>query len=134
MLGMMLVMAGLTAGDGGVRAGAATAPLAEPPRLDFSREWQGALDVGGVFGVSLERGRMTTFSPRGHWDTHPFALKLLHGSLAVGSCGEERFHGTYKVEGGRLLVCFVPLGEPRPTACTPHNGILLTLRPPARRP
>jgi hypothetical protein len=67
------------------------------------------------------------------WATQPFALTLSPGGLARGSWGEDRVHGTYRVEGDRLLVCVVPVNNPRPAACTPGDGFLLTLKPAAPR-
>jgi hypothetical protein len=52
--------------------------------------------------------------------------------LARGKWREERFHGTYRVEGDRLLVRCMPL-DPAPPH-PPSDGYLLTLKPAARKP
>jgi hypothetical protein len=131
MTAWVLLVAGVAAGDGGTGMGAAAAPLTEPLRLDFSREWEGTVQIGrDTESVNLSGGRMAM---RG-WGTQPFSLTLSPGGLALGSWGQDRFHGTYKVGGGRLLVCVSPVEEPRPTACTPRDGVLLTLKPAARKP
>jgi hypothetical protein len=49
MTAFVLMLAGVTAGDNGVRAGAATAPLTERLKLDFSREWEGTVQFGQAF-------------------------------------------------------------------------------------
>jgi hypothetical protein len=136
MTAFVLVLAGVTAGDGGTGTGAATAPLTEPLRLDFSQDWEGTVHRApddDAEPVRLSKGQMT-FSNFGVPVTMPFALTLSPGGLALASCGEDRLHGTYKVQGDRLLVCVLPVGEPCPTACTPSDGVLLTLKPAARKP
>jgi hypothetical protein len=134
MTALVLVLAGVTAGDPGMGMGAATAPLTDPQRLVSSRDWEGTVQLGrATISVRLRRGEVTTFFPR--WQsTAPFALTLSPGGLAAGHWGGDRFHGTYKVEGGRLLVCVSSDKHPRPAACTPHDGYLLTLKPAARKP
>lgn len=82
--------------------------------------------------VRLSRGQLTFFDTTPY--TLPLQLILTHGGLASGTCGDGRFHGTYRVEGDRLLVCVVPVSEPRPAECKPSHGRLLTLKPAARRP
>jgi hypothetical protein len=134
MTAWVLVLAGVTAGDGGMRAGAASAPLTEPLRLDFSRDWEGTVQgVGDACPVRLSGRRMTIFSPAGQV-VQPFALTLSHGGLAVGSWGEGRFHGTYKVEGDRVLICVESIEKARPLVCDARYGLLYTLKPAARRP
>ncbi len=136
MTGVVLALAGLTCGDGGMGGKAATAPLTEPLRPDLSRDWEGTeqwwMD-DDIDPVRLSRGQMTTVY-KGRRSTVPFTLTLSPGGLARGSWGEVRFHGTYRMEADRLLICILPVGGERPTACTRHDGILLTLKPAARRP
>jgi hypothetical protein len=133
MTAWVLLLAGVTAGDGGQRMGAATAPLTEPLRLDFSREWEGGLQIGGVtYPVRLSRGEMTLFLRRPV--TQPLTLTLSPGGQARGSWGQDRFHGTHRVEGDRLLVRFTPADPARPAAFTAQGGYVLTLKPAARRP
>jgi hypothetical protein len=129
MTALVLALAGLAAGDGGPGTGAATAPLTDPQRLVSSRDWEGTVQLGrATISLRLRRGEVTTFFPR--WQsTAPFALILLPGGLAAGHWGGDRFHGTYKVQGGRLFVCVAPVGEPCPTTCTARDGILFTLKP-----
>jgi hypothetical protein len=136
MTGVVLALAGLTCGDGGMRAGAATASLSERMRLDFSREWEGTFQFARGFcePVRLSKGHLTIF-PLGIESTKPFALTLSPGGLARGSWAGNQLHGTYRVEGDRLVVCVVSVDDPRPTACTYRDGLLLfTLRPAARKP
>jgi hypothetical protein len=133
MTALVLVLAGVAAGDGGVRTGAATAPLTEPLRLDLSREWEGTAQVGNVTcPVRLGRGEMTLFLRRPI--TQPLTLTLSPGGLARGSWGTERLQGTYRVQGGGLLVRLTPIDPARPAALAPGDGYLLTLKPAARRP
>jgi hypothetical protein len=131
---LVLLVAAVTAGDGGMRTGVATAPVTDPQRLISSRDWEGTVLLGrATISVRLHRGEVTTFFPR--WQsTALFALTLSPGGLAAGHWGGDRFHGTYEVQEGRLLVCVLPVGEPCPTACTRHDGILFTLKPAARKP
>jgi len=134
MTGVVLALAGLTCGDGGMRAGAA-APLTERVRLDFSREWEGTFQFARGFSepVRLSKGQLTMF-PLGLESTQPFALTLSPGGPARGSWGEKQLHGTYRLEGGRLLFCVVPADDPLPIACTFRDGLFLfTLKPAAQR-
>jgi hypothetical protein len=134
MTAWVLLVAGVTAGDGGKGMGAATAPLTEPPRLDLSREWEGTVHYSrdDSVPVRLSGGQMT-FSAATPY-TLPCKLTLAHGGLAFGTCGDDSLHGLYKVEGDRLLVCMTAVHEPRPAACGPDHGRLLTLKPAARKP
>jgi uncharacterized protein (TIGR03067 family) len=134
MTAWVLVLAGVTAGDGGMRAGAATAPLTGPMQLDLSRDWEGTVHYSrdDSVPVRLSGGQMTFFAATPY--TLPCKLTLAHGGLAFGTCGDDRLHGIYKVDGDRLLICVTQVTEPRPAACSPDRGRLLTLKPAAGRP
>jgi hypothetical protein len=134
MTAFVLVLAGVTAGDGGMGMGAATAPLTEPLRLDVSRDWEGTVHYSrdDSVPVRLSGGQMT-FSAATPY-TLPCKLTLTHGGSASGTCGDVRLHGLYKIEGDSLLICMTQVTEPRPAACSPDHGRLLTLKPAARKP
>jgi hypothetical protein len=101
MMALVLVVAGVAASDGGMRTGAAAAPVTEPLRPDLSRDWEGTLQSwmdDDIDPARLSRGQMTIVY-KGRRSTVPFALTLSAGGLARGNWGETRFHGTYRVEG-----------------------------------
>jgi hypothetical protein len=136
MFVMALVLAGVAAGDGGMRAGAATAPLNERLRLDTARDWEGTVHLRRDFiePVRVSKGQMTIY-PFGIPATQRFALTLSPGGLARVSWGEGLYHGTFRVEGDRLLFCVGEVDDPRPTSCTYRDGLLLfILKPAARKP
>jgi uncharacterized protein (TIGR03067 family) len=90
MTGLVLALAGLTCGDGGMGGKAATAPLIELLRPDLSRDWEGTVRTrmdDDIDPVRLSRGQMTTVY-KGRRSTVPFALTLSPGGLASGSWGE----------------------------------------------
>jgi hypothetical protein len=136
MTAFVLMLAGVAGGDGGVRAGAATAPVAEPLRLDLSRDWEGTVQAprNDPMPVRLSGGRMTYSRDGRPVVTNPSTMTLARGGLVLGEEAGIRFHGTYKVEGGRVLICVNFINQPRPAACTPRDGSLFTLKPAARRP
>jgi hypothetical protein len=74
--------------------GAATAPLTEPLRLDFSRDWEGTVQLGHcTIAVQLSRGELTAFFPR-RTCKGPFVLTLSPGGLAHVRWDKVPYHGT----------------------------------------
>jgi hypothetical protein len=136
MIEMVLVLAGLAAGDGGPGTGAAAAKVTETLRLDFARDWEGTVQAprNDPMPVRLSGGRLTYFRDGRPVVTNPFTVKLARGGLVLGEEGIVRFHGICKVEGGRVLICVNFINLPRPTACTPRDGSLFILKPAARKP
>jgi hypothetical protein len=138
MLGMVLVLGGVVAGDGGQRREAA----AEPVAVSVDGEWEGEWDVGTGKPYQVEmRGRLLRFV--GEDDVYHVTGRC--GQPGGGGTVTIKFRyggadwtgrGIYKLESGRLRICvtFFP-HEPRPAVfrVTPKT-ILITLKPAARKP
>jgi hypothetical protein len=131
MAGIVLALAGLTAGDGGPGIGAVAAPVRL--RLDTSC-WVGAWQIREWYGprftthpVELRWGREWTQSVFGEdW----------HGGTIVGTTADGKvlyrdregtLQGIYRLEGGTVLMAFGSL-PPKSFRLTRHTSIL-TLRP-----
>ena len=95
MTAWVLVLAGVTAGDGGMRPGAAAEPVRAAPRLDV--KWEGGGWVGGSpVAVWLDGGRL-------FWGDGSFNVSYpcppFRPDGRVGSGGWR-----YELAGGRLTI------------------------------
>jgi hypothetical protein len=135
MTALVLMLAGVTAGDGGVRAGAATAPVA----VDLGGRWVGTYQVavGKTMTAELNGGVLRI-------GANPAAVRYrftarraagLEGPvLLVPDIPIDHIPAIYKVERGRLVICCSQTKE-RPTdfSITPTTA-LIVLKPAARKP
>jgi hypothetical protein len=112
MAGIVLVVAGLTAGDGGPGIGADAAPVRTTLRLDIRWEGEGWVNPFGPVRVSLEKERLSVEIMG--WNT-TFAPVAFQPDGRVTNLPGARF--TYSPETDRLTI-----------RC---GGDLFTLRPAA---
>src|SRR5437868_8738016 len=134
MTAFVLALAGLAAGDAGPGLGAARAPVAPA----FGGEWEGTYSAEGVvYAVEMRPGRLALSVGGRPVGEAPFALVREGEGLVRMELYKARYHGIYRLEAGRVLVCVTAeSGGPRPRAfqVTSHS-ILIALRPVgSRRP
>jgi hypothetical protein len=95
MTALVLVLAGVTAGDGGTGTGAAREPVQAVPRLDVKWEGQGWV-LGRPVSVQLDRDSLSWWD-----DSHVVVYRrpTFHPAGRIG-----RGELTYKLEGDRLTI------------------------------
>jgi hypothetical protein len=136
MTGFVLALAGLTCGDGGPGAGAATAAVAESP-MPLDGEWEGTARLGRseLCEARYSGGKLTLRWPKGRMGcASPFELRPAGRGRARLTLSGRPLPAILRYEGRRLLVCYGDgkHGPPRSFAPDP-NTVLLTLRQAAPR-
>jgi hypothetical protein len=127
MTGIVLALAGLTAGDGGPGAGAATAPLQVAFRgvLIGTLEWVG----GGSADCVLYNG-VLRYPALGSCQLRTCALLLKSGGRGRVVLDGEAREAIYKLERDQVVICAAwEAGGPRPRGFGTERGtFVLTIR------
>jgi hypothetical protein len=130
MTALVLILSGVAAGDGGTRAGAATAPVA----VDLGGRWVGTYQAEGrkPQAAELSGGVLRVMPAR-----FPFHCRFtarpgggLEGTVVlVPDAPIGNLPAIYKLERGRLVICCSQTNDlPTAFAVTRTTG-LLTLKP-----
>jgi hypothetical protein len=124
-----LALAGLTAGDGGPKVGAATAPVKVSLDVDLEERWEGG------YRVELRNGVLTIY---GHLENGLWAYSMRadgEGKVRVSDYQGRSWLGTCWVEGRCLCICWdVCPAHPRPPRRAVGPGLLtVRLRPASPR-
>jgi hypothetical protein len=131
----VLILAVVTAGDGGQSVGAAWEPVA----VHFTGNWEGVWhSESGDIEASMSGGVLRATGPL--WDRlcGRYLLRPDVGGKVIVTWDADRrgvFRGIYKEERGRLVICFSENAGERPTEFKPGRYVyLLVLKPAARKP
>ncbi len=108
MTEVVLLMAGLAAGDGGNGSEAAHAPVTY--RVSFDGHFKGFLRCGNgpACRVELVRRSLHVWGPRRMSSYSPCTLAADGEGRFRLSWGPSNCRGTYRVEGGRLVLSLLP--------------------------
>jgi hypothetical protein len=128
MTGIVLALAGLTAGDGRPGTGAERATVA----AGLEGEWEGPFLE--MYRAELRGGVLRIVDKRKVY--YSFTLRPAGpGAVTVIDEAGRTWRGIYRLDGRTLLVCWaLPTSDPTPTR--PRDGpgaLLFTLRPAAPR-
>jgi hypothetical protein len=139
MTGLVLALAGLTCGDGGPRAGAATARVT----AGLDGEWSGTWDNGNgtpPLRVRLRRGviRFSCDEITIRVTAQPSPGRHAEGvvrAVVDDGRGATAVWGIFEAEPGRLLICIAcrPGAPPATFKPVPNSTALITLKPAAQR-
>jgi hypothetical protein len=137
MTAWVLVLAGVTAGDGGMGMGAAREPVA----VGLDGWWEGEEECQwDTTRVDLRRGVLRVFDRAGTVKESYRVCFGGKGRVSILDNSGRTFLGIFRLEGRRLLICVSNwcsiLGDdPRPqTFRVDLYSSLLTLRPVPRKP
>jgi hypothetical protein len=124
MTALLLVVAGVTAVDGGVRMGTGGAAVT----VDFGGRWRGTVSLNrdGPYQVELSEGGFRINYADGSSRFEPFAV-VSHGrGRATAAWGDLSWPATYRLQGDRLIL----------RVAIDASTVLFTLRPAqtSRRP
>ena len=121
MTGIVLALAGLMCADGGPGMGAATAPVALNPAINFGGRWVGTAQRGAEHPVTIEWDNTAgVLILSGAWRAD--ATFKVSGPRAVTLTLEESvYRGTYAFAGDRLIL----------RASVDGRSLVITLRPSA---